>query len=55
MLSFLERYYQGYSPEPFHPIRGRTPVWKSPYEAVQVIESGKKGIKKILYLNNNTK
>ncbi|KXJ11048.1 uncharacterized protein LOC110244318 [Exaiptasia diaphana] len=37
-----ERFFQAYSPEPFHPIIGKTPVWKSPDEAVQVIQSDMK-------------
>ncbi|KAK3749477.1 hypothetical protein QZH41_013458, partial [Actinostola sp. cb2023] len=38
----VERSYYEYSPEPFHPLRGRTPIWKSADEAVQIIESGMK-------------
>ncbi|EDO31214.1 predicted protein [Nematostella vectensis] len=36
------RPYYTYSSEPFHPLPGRTPAWKSPEEAVQVIKSGMK-------------
>lgn len=35
-----ERSFYDYSPEPFHPLHGRTPAWKSPDEAVQCIKSG---------------
>ena len=34
-----KRTFYLYSPEPFHPIHGREPVWKSAEEAVEVIES----------------
>lgn len=36
------RSFYTYSAEPFHPLPGKTPAWKSPQEAVQVIESGMK-------------
>ncbi|KAJ7358896.1 hypothetical protein OS493_020734 [Desmophyllum pertusum] len=36
------RSFYTYSAEPFHPLPGKTPAWKSPEEAVQVIESGMK-------------
>lgn len=43
-ISFLflpsDRSYYTYSSEPFHPLPGRTPAWKSPYEAMEVIQSG---------------
>lgn len=37
-----DRSYYTYSSEPFHPLPGRTPAWKSPYEAMEVIQSGMK-------------
>lgn len=36
------RSFYTYSAEPFHPLPGKTPAWKSPQEALQVIESGMK-------------
>ena len=45
MLSYFRynigrRNFYTYSAEPFHPLPGKTPAWKSPEEAVKVIESG---------------
>lgn len=45
MLSYFRynigrRNFYTYSAEPFHPLPGKTPAWKSPKEAVEVIESG---------------
>ena len=45
MLSYFRynigrRNFYTYSAEPFHPLPGKTPAWKSPEEAVEVIESG---------------
>lgn len=45
MLSYFRyniglRNFYTYSVEPFHPLPGKTPAWKSPKEAVEVIESG---------------
>jgi len=37
------RSFYTYSAEPFHPLPGKTPAWKSPEEAVQVIQSGEGG------------
>ncbi|XP_071146934.1 succinyl-CoA:acetate/propanoyl-CoA:succinate CoA transferase-like [Mytilus edulis] len=34
-----KRTFYLYSPEPFHPIHGKEPVWKSAEEAVTVVES----------------
>lgn len=50
VFSKLEKYsennygrsYYTYSLEPFHPLPGKTPAWKSLEEAVQIIESGMK-------------
>lgn len=38
----LGRSYYTYAFEPFHPLPGKTPAWKSPDEAVQIIQSGMK-------------
>ena len=45
MLSYFRynigrRNFYTYSAEPFHPLPGKTPTWKPPKEAVEVIESG---------------
>lgn len=34
------RSFYTYTTEPFHPLPGKTPAWKSPDEAVQAIQSG---------------
>jgi len=34
------RSFYTYSAEPFHPLPGKTPAWKSPQEALEVIQSG---------------
>ncbi|KAL9953208.1 hypothetical protein ACROYT_G040586 [Oculina patagonica] len=36
------RSFYTYTTEPFHPLPGKTPAWKSPDEAVQAIQSGMK-------------
>ena len=36
-----ERTYFDYSPEPFHPISGKEPVWMSSEQAVGFITSGR--------------
>lgn len=40
MIGFSGRSFYTYSSEPFHPLPGKTPAWKSPDEAMQAIESG---------------
>ena len=40
LIGFSGRSFYTYSSEPFHPLPGKTPAWKSPDEAMQAIESG---------------